>query len=220
MSNPEPVAAVGVLAAKHSILRELREKTAAHHRALEETSGIWPALSSLPSYAGLLRKLFSLYTLVEPPLEFVPELRRWLPDLTQRAKLPALVVDLLALNVGVETDLHRDRGLVEPIAFSDDFAPIRSAPAAFGCLYVLEGSTLGGQMIARQIQKVLGLGPENGCAFFSSYGSNVGQMWKRFGENLETFSAAHPDAGPEIVAMAMNTFELFARTLGARSELR
>jgi heme oxygenase len=81
---------------------------------------------------------------------------------------------------------------------------------AFGCLYVVEGSTLGGQIISRQVTRNLGLSPDNnGCRFFCCYGENTGTMWRRFGESLETFLTANPDTRPQIVASALSTFECF-----------
>jgi heme oxygenase (biliverdin-IX-beta and delta-forming) len=41
-----------------------------------------------------------------------------------------------------------------------------SSPArALGVLYVIEGSTLGGQVIARRIAEALHIGPQDGAGF-------------------------------------------------------
>jgi heme oxygenase len=47
-------------------------------------------------------------------------------------------------------------------------------------LYVIEGATLGGRIITRQLQTQLGLKPESGGAFFDGYGAQTGPYWKAF----------------------------------------
>jgi heme oxygenase len=49
---------------------------------------------------------------------------------------------------------------------------------------VLEGATLGGQLIARHVIPLLGLAPDAGAAFFTSYGAEVGARWRSLGEFL------------------------------------
>ena len=49
-----------------------------------------------------------------------------------------------------------------------------------GCLYVIEGATLGGRSITRHLQIRLGLTPESGGAFFDGYGAQTGSHWKAF----------------------------------------
>ncbi|RNA61778.1 heme oxygenase [Chryseobacterium nematophagum] len=56
---------------------------------------------------------------------------------------------------------------------------------ALGALYVIEGSTLGGNVIAKQLSKTEGF--ENiTFNFFGCYQENTGSMWKTFKEVLDT----------------------------------
>lgn len=55
-----------------------------------------------------------------------------------------------------------------------------SASAALGSLYVLEGSALGGQVIARQVQAQHGLSEKNGAAYFNGWGIRTGAHWREF----------------------------------------
>jgi heme oxygenase len=81
---------------------------------------------------------------------------------------------------------------------------------ALGCLYVLEGATLGGQLIGRQVQRQLGLRSEHGCAFFAGYGADqTGPMWKAFSEAVDAYGSAQPAAQGAIVAAACDTFLRF-----------
>jgi heme oxygenase (biliverdin-IX-beta and delta-forming) len=190
------------LGSKLSILQALKQKTAADHRALEETAGIWDCLGSLPSYTKLLIRFRGIYSAAEARLAMLEQLPRWLPDLSRRWKLPALESDLTALGVSSESWL-----------VCTGAPDIRTVAAAFGWLYVFEGSTLGGQMISREVHRQLGLEAQNGCRFFSSYGAEVAPMWKIFGNSLESFCRANSDCRNEIIESAETAFGFFSHTL-------
>lgn len=56
---------------------------------------------------------------------------------------------------------------------------------ALGAMYVIEGSTLGGNVIAKQLSKTEGF-DEITFNFFGCYHENTGPMWKNFKEVLDT----------------------------------
>lgn len=56
---------------------------------------------------------------------------------------------------------------------------------AFGAMYVIEGSTLGGNVIAKQLSKTEGF-DEVSFNFFGCYQERTGAMWKNFKEVLDT----------------------------------
>lgn len=58
--------------------------------------------------------------------------------------------------------------------------PERSVAAAFGSLYVIEGSALGGQVITPRLKRDLGLEPGRGASYFNGYGERTGAMWREF----------------------------------------
>ncbi|MBP0444459.1 biliverdin-producing heme oxygenase [Roseomonas sp. SSH11] len=60
---------------------------------------------------------------------------------------------------------------------------------AMGSLYVMEGSTLGGRVILKALDR-LGLPGEGGRSYFAGYGDATGAMWRAFLQRLE----AEPDA--------------------------
>lgn len=57
--------------------------------------------------------------------------------------------------------------------------------AYIGYLYVLQGSTLGGQYLSKQIEKTMGLKQGKEQFYFYGYGKNTGHVWKEFLEYLE-----------------------------------
>ena len=85
--------------------------------------------------------------------------------------------------------------------------PLASLPQLLGAMYVVEGSTLGGQVLARQLTKGgLDLG-----RYFTGYGALTGPRWKAFGQLLT--AAATPTTRDEIVQSAIHTFQQLAAWL-------
>lgn len=189
-----------------SILHELKQTTAPDHQRLEVLSCIHESLRSLPEYRALLSKMFAIYVALETRLQQVTELPRHLHDLSERWKLAKLVSDLRSLAIPVQT-----------VTYCPDVPALVSVPEALGCMYVLEGSTLGGQILSREILIHLNLTPEAGCAFFSSYGQSVGPMWRRFTKSLEDYVEANPGHRQAILESAVATFQFFSRHLNGQT---
>ena len=75
-------------------------------------------------------------------------------------------------------------------------------------MYVLEGATLGGQIISRHLQTQLGINEKSGCAFFGSYGQEVGPLWKSFIAVLSKYPKTQAQ-NEKIVQSACRTFQSF-----------
>ena len=74
-------------------------------------------------------------------------------------------------------------------------------------MYVMEGSRLGGQMIARHVEEVLGLVPGRGDAYFRGFEEKTGSMWK---ESVGVLEARVGDGEEEAaVRAAREMFGLF-----------
>jgi heme oxygenase len=65
------------------------------------------------------------------------------------------------------------------------------------------------------LKEHLGLTPENGGAFFNSYGKEVGPMWKAFGAAVTAFSEGSPESDDAIVESAKKTFDSFRQCFEA-----
>jgi heme oxygenase len=107
-----------------------------------------------------------------------------LPDYPTRRKLPLLTQDLVALGVPVAELPAVPRCVALP--------DIRDTAAAFGCIYVFEGATLGGRTLLPLVSARLGCDAAAGAAFLASYGDGIGTMWQRFGAALDAFCADAP----------------------------
>jgi heme oxygenase len=77
--------------------------------------------------------------------------------------------------------------------------------SALGCLYVLEGSTLGGQIIGRELARRFGIDELTGASFFLSRGPRIADMWKEFSSVIRKY-ADNPDRQQLAVQAARETF--------------
>ena len=88
-----------------------------------------------------------------------------------------------------------------------DLPLLNGAAECFGCLYVLEGATLGCVLIGRHIQEKLGVTAQSGGQFFRGYGEHTGAMWHAFRAAITSFSK-DTDQQDVIVDTARETFEV------------
>ena len=58
--------------------------------------------------------------------------------------------------------------------------PLDDLAEAMGSLYVIEGSALGGRVIAPQLKRTLGLDQGRGASYFNGFGGETGAMWANF----------------------------------------
>lgn len=185
-----------------TILARLKEQTRSHHAALERQLQIELRCHSRTGYTQLLSCFYGFYPPAEAALAHLPLLDEPGLELARRRKSPLLAQDLRALG-------YTDDRLAQ-VERCTDLPQPATAAAGLGCLYVFEGATLGGQLIARQVAGELGLSQTNGIAFFTSYGREVGPMWRAFGAVL----VAHADSAAceaEIIAAARATFVALER---------
>lgn len=176
------------------ILSRLRQETRVYHDALEQNAFNQQLLAgtlTAATTAWFLGRLYGFMAPIEAELqrraaEFGPE---W--ELAERQRTGLIRQDLAAA------------GLPEPPLYPTP-PPLDTRAQLLGALYVLEGSTLGGQVITRQLERA-GIGLRT---YFSGYGPLTGPRWKRFVELLtaeaRTFSLADQDA---LVASAILTFQ-------------
>lgn len=182
----------------------LKRDTAPLHAQVDAM--VAPMLSERDHYRLLLAGLRDAYGVIERELtRHAAQLARVAYDLAHRTKLCWLDQDLTALSGST------------PRAPQTSFT-LFNASAAFGAVYVVEGATLGGQVIARQVIPALAISPENGCRFFTGYGADTGERWRETRDAIAAHlaSAAAPDAAAEIVAGARMTFSLISAALHGR----
>lgn len=184
------------------ILSRLKEATRPQHSALEDRVDVGRRAGTIEGYKGLLARFHGFYAPVEAALAAIPGWEAAGIDLSERMKTSLIRQDLTALGLS-DAD-------IAALPRCEDIPAWESLAGAFGTLYVLEGATLGGQVIRRQVEQSLGIDRERGCAFFGSYGDRVGPMWKSFGEALTNY-ATTGDRQEDAIRAATSTFEKFDR---------
>lgn len=185
-----------------ALLSHLRTKTADCHAALEASLDVFHRVRSDGDYRELLREFYTLY---EPLEERLAQAADWPAkgwDFEARRKTPWLRDDLRAVGVDETEMAGWERAGALPA--------LNEFGAALGCLYVLEGSTLGGQVIARELLDPKGITAERGGKFFRAYGEQTGQRWREFGQWAEAQAALAP-LEPAALRGARETFDGFAR---------
>jgi heme oxygenase len=85
---------------------------------------------------------------------------------------------------------------------------------AAGCLYVVEGASLGGQVVARAVNR-LGITSATGGSFFVGDGKGTSVRWAAVLAWLESLGGARTE---DVVLAAGETFETLSRWI-ARSQL-
>lgn len=98
-----------------------------------------------------------------------------------------------------------------PLDRLPDFSRVENL---LGSMYVTEGSTLGGQLIARLLETRLELAHGNGYSFFVGAGPSTGSRWKSFCQFLIEWSSAHRDKEDAMICAARMTFEAYRCWVG------
>ncbi len=161
-------------AAPRTLLLRLKDETRDVHESLERDLDLLRPDLTLERYRSVVERLYGFYQ----PWENIvnPLLNQHLPSFVEpRTKVPKLAEDLIYLGVRKPRKLPLCKKLPTCAQWPD----------VLGALYVTEGATLGGQIISRQLGQMLGLSARRGSAFFSSYGLQVGSMWRSFCSSLQ-----------------------------------
>lgn len=182
------------------LLDLLRERTATLHARVETALDLPSWAADVRSYGRLLTRLLGFYAPMEGRLSSFD----WTSvkiDFEQRRKVPLLAADLRALGC--------DSGEISAAPECERLPPLPSLAAAFGALYVLEGATLGGQLISKHISDSLRIGPINGGSFHGAYGQNTSARWREFRAAANAHCDEDVDRTDAALAAAVATFEAF-----------
>jgi heme oxygenase len=183
----------------------LRSKTANSHQLIEQNNISQSLMSqnvTTIQYAQYLSKMYSFVhgfeKMVFPLLQHYEQLQ-----LNDRRKSQLIASDLALLNYNVLQHYENDK------LFNTHY---QTAAAALGGMYVLEGSTLGGQFISRHLSDKLGNAIAGKTTYLTAYSIQTGSMWKNF---LHLLCAESDRKGfeEEIIKSAINTFSLLNRSL-------
>jgi heme oxygenase len=176
--------------------RRLRAATNEVHERLHGHDGFAAAASgtiSTEDYRDLLARLYGFHAAFDDAMERAPS------DLARDIELPARARDVLLaldlLGLGVEAEMLSR--LPRPT-----LAPLSGEGEHLGALYVVEGSTMGGVIIARALG---GFGENR--RFYLGHGADHGRLWRVFLARLDTLEGEAADAAERAAAQVFSAFD-------------
>jgi heme oxygenase len=182
---------------KHPLLAEVKEKTKPHHDKIEMNPyavAISTGTITPEQYLSYLKKFYGFLAVTESSISKQFTGSHMDTVIKARMKAPLLLADLEAMGVP-ETDTGS-------ISLCKNLPNLDNLNKVLGYMYVIEGSTLGGQIVSQQLRKVLGPGiPLN---YFDCYGKETGARWISFCEILT--SRVSEENKEEFINSACDTF--------------
>lgn len=178
------------------VLQWLRAATGASHKSLEDRLPFMRPGLDRALYVRLIQAYYGFYRPLEQLIAGVDDAS---PHAGQRRKVPALLRDLTALGLSAAQ--------IEALPLCIELPTITGAPQLLGARYVIEGATLGGQVLRRVIKGALGIEADSGGEFLDVYGRETGPLWKAFLQQLA--EADDPQHNQQIVEAACETFSCF-----------
>lgn len=148
------------------LTEELKERTRQAHVELEKKliTRI-KRIATVTDYAELLEIMYGFYEPVQRAITpFLPA------DRKRGRQSQNILRDLIDIGSPMSSSPQ----------LCDVLPCVDGTPDAIGVLYVLEGSTLGGTIIASMIGKQLNIPVDNGFSFFNAYGERTKSMWEEF----------------------------------------
>ncbi len=169
----------------------LKEQTRINHQKLEKTFLTrLRRLSGSSEYADFLSHLYSFYHPLENTLDryITPGI---LPDYPQRRKSKSLLEDISTL------------GLQFNSSGNPALPTVSTVSQAVGVLYVMEGSTHGGPVIAGMLSKQFNL-PAQSLTYFLGYGPDTMRRWLDFKKHID--ASANVLDQDQVLQAANSTF--------------
>ncbi|MBF4484943.1 biliverdin-producing heme oxygenase [Flavobacterium sp. CSZ] len=176
-------------------LDKLKNQTATAHKKLESLPVSASILSPQMKIADYCHYLSLMYDVHYSAQEIVfPLLKDHITDLAEREKTQLINKDLSFLYYTKNNTVW---------VFSNK---VINVPFALGILYVIEGSSLGGRFILKNIETIPGLDQQQGVSYFTGYGNKTGSYWKTFLNQLTTYQQQN-NCQDEIINGAVYAFD-------------
>jgi heme oxygenase len=178
-----------------AFLGDLKYKTSDSHKKLESLSISASILSpdmKISDYLKYLSLMHDVHKNIEEAI--FPILSGVIPDFDKRRKSHLIEQDFKFL--------YHNKTNLTPVFNNIDI----TEPFALGILYVIEGSTLGGRFILKNISTVSGLDKGFGVSYFEGYGDKTGSYWKAFLNYLSEYEEEH-NCGNNIIEGASYAFD-------------
>lgn len=175
------------------LLHSLKASTSQYHHQIEQIDSLKKITTheiTLTEYKKLLCQLYGFINPCEKKIK-----QKFTHVIEGREKTLLLHIDLLALNCDISNDF----------LFCNKIPALNTIPEVFGYLYVLEGSTLGGQMVTKLLKLNWQSLPMIPTRYFNAYGKQTKKNWDAFLTSLISLDFNHGQE-ENLVASAINTF--------------
>ena len=189
--------------------KRLKEATSTLHQELENLPISSSLLKSEITTDDYLKYLDLMHDVIrDVETNVFPLLSSEIEYLEQRRKTKLIEQDFIRLSYSKSdyTSIFKNLDKSTSTAF------------AFGVLYVIEGSSLGGRVIYKHVNKQLGYDKDSGAAYFAGYGEETGALWKNFMTVLVAYEEYHKTS-EEIIAGANYTFQAIKKHFEGGAEL-
>ncbi|SFS84434.1 biliverdin-producing heme oxygenase [Paenibacillus sp. 453mf] len=187
-----------------TIMEQLRKETAEDHDQIEQNAyakAIMNHTLTRAEYQAYLEKIYGFILPIEQKIAQLDGVQELGIDMKHRAKSPLLEQDLAFISSSRQQ-----------VPICGEIPEIASSEQLLGYLYVIEGSTLGGQIITRKLRNHLALEPGMGLSYFNAYGQDTRTQWKELSEIMNKAVEAGADR-EVIVGTAKETFRLLNQWL-------
>lgn len=151
-----------------NLLHSLKASTSQYHHQIEQIDLFKKIITNeitLPEYKKLLCQLYGFINPCESKIK-----KKFHQAIEGREKTSLLNIDLFELDCDISSDF----------LFCSNIPALDTVPEIFGYLYVLEGSTLGGQMVTKLLKQNLKLLPMITTRYFNAYGKQTKKNWDAF----------------------------------------
>ena len=184
-----------------SVQQRLKRETAAVHQHLEAQLGLLDPSLDVHRYRRVLETFYGFYIPVE--IDVTRLAASGLPlGFPLRARTELIERDLLALGLAA-SDLAA-------LPLCSDRPDLSCVEDLAGCLYVLEGACLGGQVLTPLLHRRLGLTKGSGAAFFAGDEEWTLPRWTVIVAWLDGLPRTGASTA-KIISAATATFDAFAR---------
>ncbi|WP_340020219.1 biliverdin-producing heme oxygenase [Paenibacillus sp. FSL H3-0457] len=185
-----------------TIMERLKSETAHHHRQVEQNpyaKAIMNQTVTIEEYRTYLEKFYGFLKPLEDQAVQQPFWESTGLDIEIRGKAGLLEKDLRNLGASEEE--------ITQLPLCKELPDISTPARLFGYLYVIEGSTNGGQIMTKRLSQFLPIEADRGLEYFNAYGSETRTRWSEFTGLLQQ-SISTPEDHDNMVHSASETFRL------------
>ena len=178
-----------------TIQQQLRRETKECHARIHGMLPLLDPRATPQDLRGILRAFYGFYAPLESRI-YAAARGSLREDVRRRQKTQWLVHDLVAMGDTTET--------IAQLPCCTDLPKVVFQNQLLGVLYVLEGATLGGQVIAEALRRHIG--NKVSARFFTPYGERTTAMWESYLHLLAELTTDE-EAERYVLASARATFE-------------